>query len=463
VPEILAIQSESDKAGLLELYAPFLPDQFFEPALRAAADLRDESSRAAVIRALAPHLPERLLAETLSVTSRIPSVGLRNDVIAEFADRLPERLLELALSLVQSTASGSGGSRFLCAIALRTQEPRRAQLLLEALATARSVADGFARAQALGDIAVGLEGAEREQMLAEAVLAARSYPEEYGRIYALDSLIPLLASKQRKLAIADAFAMTRAMSDVTYKVDWLAILARYLPRQERPAVLAEAVEIARSMNSEQERQWALAVIALAFPGEERMDVFRELLTLVQSDPDHMPPAARLGREVFGILPDRVICRMLELVRRARYEDSQPPASTRLLKYVPDSLAEKAIDILRDQPSGLHNAHALGTMALHVPMRFRQKVLKLALAAGQGVVARRAILTQARLLWKERITIAELEIFRQTIADIGLDEYLNVLASGADIITQVAGAQSLDDFLTDLRTIQRWWPPSEAGV
>jgi hypothetical protein len=52
------------------------------------------------------------------------------------------------------------------------------------------------------------------------------------------------------------------------------------------------------------------------------------------------------------------------------------------------------------------------------------------------VARRAILSQAQSLWKDRTTVAELEICRQTIADIGLDEYLEVLASGADIVMQV---------------------------
>lgn len=460
VPVILAIQPESDKAELLELYAPFLPDQLFETALRAAADIRDESWLAGVIRTLAPHIPGRLLAEALSVTRRITSVSLRNDVIAEFADRLPESLLELALSLGQSTASGSGDSRVLCAAALRAQEPRRTQLLREALATARSITGDFARAQALGDIAVGLEEAEREQVMAEAVHSAKSYPDEYRRMYALDSLIPLLASKERKLAIVDAIAMTRAMSDITYKVEWLAVLARYVPRQERPAVLAEALEIARSTNSEPERRQALTDIAIAFPGDARMDAYRELLTLIKSDPDHTPPAARLWQEVAEVLPDRLILTVLELMRRASYEDTPPPDSTRLLKYVPNRLIEKALDIFRDNPFGLHNAHALGTMALYVPTRFRQQVINLALAAGEGVVARRAILTQARSLWKERITTAELEIFRQTITDIGLDEYLNVLASGADIVAQVAGTQSLDDFLTDLRTIQRWWPPSE---
>jgi hypothetical protein len=58
-----------------------------------------------------------------------------------------------------------------------------------------------------------------------------------------------------------------------------------------------------------------------------------------------------------------------------------------------------------------------------------------------------------LLWQQGITTANLEIFRQTLTGIGLDECLHVLASAPDIITQIGGAQALDECLEAFRTVQ----------
>jgi hypothetical protein len=68
------------------------------------------------------------------------------------------------------------------------------------------------------------------------------------------------------------------------------------------------------------------------------------------------------------------------------------------------------------------------------------------------------MTQARELWKERITIDELELFRQCLAGLGLDDCLNVLASALDIVSRIGTARALGDCLEAIRTVGRWWPP-----
>lgn len=69
--------------------------------------------------------------------------------------------------------------------------------------------------------------------------------------------------------------------------------------------------------------------------------------------------------------------------------------------------------------------------------------------------------QARLLWTDRITPADMELFRQVMTGNALDDYLSVLAGALDIAVQAAGTQCLEDCLDAFRTIQRWWPPFAA--
>ena len=462
IAAVLAIQSEEDRASLLVSYAPYLPDQFREPVLRSASEIRDESRRGSLIQALAPELPEPLLANALSAAGTISNAGTRSMVIAALADRLPDRLLGRALNLVQATTSQSGSARFLLGIAMRAEDPRRTELLQEALDTAHSATDVLGRAQALGDIAASLSGDERQRVLAEAVQAAREDADEYGGAYALDYLIRRTTAAQRKQLVDDAFTMTRAMSDTWYRAEWLAAFARYIPRSDRAGVLAEALEDVRSLASEQDRSQAFLDVAIAFPGAERAGVLREFLAQA-GDGERLRVGGRVFVKIARIMPDRLVLRALELARKACYDDGPLPSFGWLFKLISNQTIEEVLGILRNYPGGLTQAHALGTAALYVPAQFRQQVLSLALNSEQKVVARRAILTQARSLWREHIAITELEIFRQTITDIGLDEYLNVLESGFGIVTQVAGEQSLDECLEAFRTIQSWWPPPEADI
>ena len=113
-----------------------------------------------------------------------------------------------------------------------------------------------------------------------------------------------------------------------------------------------------------------------------------------------------------VLPDRLILRGLELARRMQCEDTRLPPFGWLLKLIPDRTMDEGLAILHNYSIGLYQAHALGTVALYVPERVRPQVLRFALDAAERVTARRAILTQARLLWPDRLTPAQLEIFRQ---------------------------------------------------
>ena len=71
--------------------------------------------------------------------------------------------------------------------------------------------------------------------------------------------------------------------------------------------------------------------------------------------------------------------------------------------------------------------------------------------------------QARSLWARGITVTEVEVLRKAIADIDLDEYLNVIASALDIIILVAGRQSAGECLKAFRVIQGWSPALEEAA
>jgi len=162
-----------------------------------------------------------------------------------------------------------------------------------------------------------------------------------------------------------------------------------------------------------------------------------------------------------VLPDRVIMKMLRLAGQAMYQDSPLTTAARILRHIPNAILNEMLDVARSYPAGLRGSHALGAVSLYMPSQLRQNALDLALTAHPVVVARRAIMAQAQSLWRESVTVAELDIFRQIISGIGFDECLNVLASALEIVTQIAGARALDDCLEAFRTVQRWWPPAEA--
>lgn len=209
--------------------------------------------------------------------------------------------------------------------------------------------------------------------------AAKDDTDEYGRVYALDYLIRRAPAAERKQLIDEAFTSARTMSiDIESRAEWLAALARYVPKPDRPAVLAEALADARSLASEEDRLEALFGIATAFPGNERIDVLREFLAVAGDGEGLM--GGRFIVKIVRILPDRLAVRALELMRKARYEDSRLPAVSWLLKFIPNQTIEESLAFLRMYPGGLHNAHALGTAALYVPAQFRLQALGLALDA-----------------------------------------------------------------------------------
>lgn len=460
---ILTVKLEPDRARLLTAYAPFLPEEWLEPTFKAAVEMREETQRGSALAGLAPYLPDRLVTSALSAAAGFSDPPRKRQLIARLAARLPDRLLPQALSSVQSMTNEGGSARFLCALAVRMSGPQSTQLLREALDVARSGTDALMRAQALSDIAVLLTEAERSQVLDEAIQAAKSSPYEYARVYALDHLIPLLAPPQRERATADALAITRAMTDAGLRAWLLAELACHVPRSQRAALHAEALEAAHNVTSEQEKLEVLSAVAVCFPDDQRISVVCELRTLVKSVTGDAPAIVRLAAKTASRLPEQLVVRALELTRQAMYEDSQVTGRERVLRHIPGALISEALDALPEHIGGLRCAHALGTGALYMPAAVRQKSLDLALGAAETVVARRAILTQACLLWQQGITTADLDIFRRTITGIGLDECLHVLASAPDIVTQIAGARALDDCLEAFRTVQQWWPPPEAGI
>jgi hypothetical protein len=454
IPAVLAIQSERDRALIFEAYAPVF-GRFTESALEAVVGVRDEIQRGRCLRALAPYLPPELFEEALAATDGVSNADERSLVVASLAVKIPSRLLGQALALVQSMTTESGSARFLRGVAVRQAEPSRAQLLQEALITARRATDNMARAQSLGEIAASMDAASQDTVLGEAVSAANSHEYEFRRIYALDYLIPLHQPDRRRQVLDQAFAVARVLSDPVYKAWWLAALARHLPESERAAPLAESLEVIHAMPPGREQLQALGQVALAYPGIERVRVLKELIVRAEAATDGLTPGAIIAR-LARVMPTKAKLRLLEVIRRASYEDTPLVLPKRVVRRIPGIIIGGVLDTISDHPVGLHKAHALGTGALHTPEKYRMRSVVIALNAEQKVVARRALMTQAQSLWAAGITRAEIEVVRQSITGLELDEYLGVLDSTFPIIARAAGPQALDDCLEAFRTVQRWW-------
>ena len=459
-----AIQAESERAEVLAAYAPYIPERLLGQALKVAAEIGDETQRGIAMRSLAPHLPDLLAADALAAAASFSSASQKNWFIAEIIDRLPDRLLGEALNLVQAMTNEGGGARLLGQMVAHTSgASERAQLLAEALHAARSVTDRMERAQVLGDIAAHLSGPEQDRVLEEAIQAAKSDPDGWSRVYALDYLIPKLPSPWRPKIIFDALANARAITEHGYRAFWLAELARHAPRSQRQDLLTEAAQTAREIPSEQLRLSAFVMVAGSFPADQRTAIIREINSLASSAFKDAPLAVRVFANLTQLLRRRQVAKLFGIIRQAMCEDRQLTGASEFLKHIPKLLIKEALEASRANPQGLHYAHALGTVALYMPPPLDQTALDLAFAANQGVYARRAVMTQARLLWRENITAAEMKVFRQTITGIVLDDCLSVLASALDIISRVGGPRALEDCLETFSAIQRWWPPAYAST
>jgi hypothetical protein len=351
----------------------------------------------------------------------------------------------------------------LCQLATRLQPPQRAQLLADALSAARSVTSQLPRAQALSEIAINLAEPVRNEVLEEAVHAASEVRGEFWRAYALDQLIPLLSDPLREHAIADGLTAARANTDPLERAWWLTELTRHLPEPDRTAVLQEAIQAARDASTDRLSALILAELAVHLPREQSTAIFAEAQKTARSVTEGMPLWARVAARLMQLLPDRLALKMLGNAREILREGGDARPAAEIVRHVPKPLLSDALDAVNNYPAEHYRAQVLGALALYLPSPIDRKALKLAFATAEGTVARRAIITQARVLWKERITIDELELFRQCLAGLGLDDCLNVLASALDIVSQIGTARALDDCLEAVHTAGRWWPPPAAEL
>ena len=90
----------------------------------------------------------------------------------------------------------------------------------------------------------------------------------------------------------------------------------------------------------------------------------------------MPIAARVAAKLIRILPDQLLVKVLRQARPMMREDGRVTAAANILRYVPKSLINEALDVLRNYPGGLLSAHALGTVALHVPSPLDRNALNI---------------------------------------------------------------------------------------
>jgi len=85
---IRQISDADNRASVLAILAPHLPDDLFQVVLADELSSESEFYRAKVLAQLAPHLPERFLPKALTIARKIDDANLRKDALVALAPQL---------------------------------------------------------------------------------------------------------------------------------------------------------------------------------------------------------------------------------------------------------------------------------------------------------------------------------------------------------------------------------------
>jgi hypothetical protein len=330
--------------------------------------------------------------------------------------------------------------------------------LSEALSTAHLVTYVRDRVWVLTQIAKTAPQTQQGGLFTEILALARGIPIPTDRFFAIHSMIEYLDGDQQHQAITDALAAARSDDFDGPRSYALSEIARLLAAEEAAELMREAISAARQHPDERERPMFLAEISARLPATpERRSLLREAIAIARSTDTDQILARRVALRIAEFLPESMLLKGLAAVREFARGDGVTDSVAEVLRQLPSYLLQEGIEAVNDLPSPVHRAQILGTLAPHLAPGPRQTALNYLFVDSSQILGRRALMTQTNRLWKDQVGATEIDILRRCLDGTDLDDCLDVLAAGFDLVYAIGRDQAVHGCLRAIRSVQRWWP------
>jgi hypothetical protein len=378
---------------------------------------------------------------------------------------MPRALLGRAQDVVKSTTDEWGRAMVLGRLASAVGVGRRAQLIAEAAANAARVLYDNSRARSYARIAQACPPGDADAMLTDALESILAQPSGQTRFYAIKELLPQLPDAVRSRAIESARDAALSDSFVDPPSYALSQLARWASPDRRAELTREAVAAARAVRSDGMRAVMLADMStcVSDPAEQRT-LFREALALADAVTVDLPAGwrrlAAIALRVFRLLPEPL---QMKAVSQGRgfvgREGVDPDISVeRILRFVPDTVLDDALDVVGTLPYPQARNRILGNLALYLRERSRRKALTHLLRDVTDTQGRQAVFTQAAYVWGGRVDPDRMDVLRRCLSGLELDSTLVLLGDAFDLLVTATTPDDLvEAYLDALRRAERWWP------
>jgi hypothetical protein len=298
---------------------------------------------------------------------------------------------------------------------------------------------------------------QRAALLAGALAAAVRIEPLKERFFAITDIVDQLDGEPRRSAVAAALAAARSDEFEGQRSYALGEIARRTPA-DAPVLLREAIAAAREDPNENDRPALLAeIVGRMPPGPERTALLREATALARSASAGQSRAVLVALRIFDLLPESMVVRCLSAVRDFVEGHEVPDVVGEVIRLLPAPLIAEAIDAVADLPARFGPGVILGVSVPYLPERLRETALKQLLSVFNSVVTRRAVVMQARRAWPARIGVTELDIIRRCLDGTDLDDCLDLLAAGFELLERIAGDDVALPCLDNVRAVERWWP------
>lgn len=508
---VLSLDTPEDRGRALARLSPWLPDALREHALTAVSAIEDPGTRVELLAEIAPHLPSSSVQVALGAVPPDADEQWRAIALMQLASRAAEPEWE-AIHVQAVEAAGRAGEPDdgLRALARLASDPVELSAILrlrheltdyrggqdlpalravipllpsgalqEATEIVRAKSDACVRSCALATLVFCAPEAARPALLKEALDAACAYHNHADETYCQIQRrlteaarqvpeamrLPLL-SLDLNSAGADPGSdpAERLLRDPDQRIRQLVCLAAYLPASDRQEVLDSAIQATREIIAPRNQIRALSALAPhLLPSHLPQAV--EHAGALEEPSDRR--AALIELAAYSPPEDR-----LALLARAADATSSSEQSSlaelvvhlagRLTSPESTDLLDKALDLIRSDPSDERRARDIALLAPHLPVQLFDKASQIGReisapsdrAASQALSRAPQPEQQDSWAYRWRPVLAAAAIAgRPALLSVAVDACLDI-GSRAPTGTPEPIATY---FARSILDIERWWP------
>jgi hypothetical protein len=392
------IESETTRIHSMVALLPFLPEDQQCDNLELLETLQEPSERANILEMVAPHLPQRLLSKAVHLAQRINDSYWRDEALEALVAALvrendPSDAYDCTMMIEDDLLKGQS----LMQVASCLTNAKRMDVLYSALETANHIdpqlyrlrGDGPSecRSTVIARVAQCLPEPEKGELLQQ---AARGELEGNANPRALGTLSVILGESGYPL---DALKIARSIPDDSLKWHTIGTLTRYLETKQ----LQEILEAAKSLADAGIRTLVLRAmgpyltgpllvtaqdVAEHLPGPEKIMVWGSMAESVPQT--ERTPLIQTSQSVLGSinehqlwiraatfliphLPDPqandLLSEALQRVRKIWGFQDQAMSLAELSRFLHEGLLEEALNVARAIPDPQWQGWAIGLVAL----------------------------------------------------------------------------------------------------